>query len=85
MEGAIIRSIQARQVYTNRGNPGIEAVVVTANGSKGRAMCTSGISIGTHEIPFRFDGGERYRGKGVMYAVRNVNETIAPALIGMDA
>ena len=48
-------------------------------------MCTSGISIGTHEIHFDFDGGERFRGKGVLGAVRNVNEIIAPALKGLDA
>ena len=74
MAGTEIRSITARQVYTNRGNPGVEAVVTTENGATGRAMCTSGISIGTHEIHFDFDGGERFRGKGVLGAVRNVNE-----------
>ena len=85
MAGTEIRSITARQVYTNRGNPGVEAVVTTENGATGRAMCTSGISIGTHEIHFDFDGGERFRGKGVLGAVRNVNEIIAPALKGLDA
>lgn len=80
-----IRSIQARQIYTNRGNPGVEAVVTTENGAAGRAMCTSGISIGTHEIHFDFDGGEKFRGKGVMRAVNNVNEIIATALRGLDA
>lgn len=85
MAGTEIRSITARQVYTNRGNPGVEAVVTTENGATGRAMCTSGISIGTHEIHFDFDGGERFRGKGVLCAVRNVNEIIAPALKGLDA
>ena len=84
MAGTEIRSITARQVYTNRGNPGVEAVVTTENGATGRAMCTSGISIGTHEIHFDFDGGERFRGKGVLGAVRNVNEIIAPALKGLD-
>ena len=66
MAGTEIRSITARQVYTNRGNPGVEAVVTTENGATGRAMCTSGISIGTNEIHFDFDGGERFRGKGVL-------------------
>ena len=84
MAGTEIRSITARQVYTNRGNPGVEAVVTTENGATGRAMCTSGISIGTHEIHFDFDGGERFRGKGVLGAVRNVNEIIAPALKGLE-
>ena len=60
------------RVYTNRGNPGVEAVVTTENGATGRAMCTSGISIGTHEIHFDFDGGERFRGKGGLGAVRKM-------------
>ena len=83
--GTVIKSIRAMQVYTNRGNPGVEAVVTTENGAVGRAMCTSGISIGSHEIKFSFDGGSRFNGKGVMNAVNNVNNIIAPALIGMDA
>lgn len=85
MSGTTIVSVKARQVYTNRGNPGVEAVVKTENGAQGRAMCTSGISIGTHEIDFTFDGGSKFRGKGVMRAVNNVNDVIGPALIGMDA
>ena len=85
MSGTAITSIHARQVYTNRGNPGVEAVVTTENGAVGRAMCTSGISVGTHEIVFSFDGGEKFRGKGVMGAVNNVNNIIAPALRGVDA
>lgn len=83
--GTLIKSIQAHQVYTNRGNPGVEAVVETENGAVGRAMCTSGVSMGSHEIEFTFDGGDRFRGKGVMKAVNNVKEVIAPVLIGMDS
>ena len=85
MFGTAIVSVRARQVYTNRGLPGVEAVVTTENGSVGRGMCTSGVSVGTHEITFSFDGGSRFGGKGVMNAVRNVNDVIGPALIGMDA
>jgi len=85
MSGTAIHSIIARQVYTNRGNPGVEAVVTTRSGAVGRAMCTSGVSIGTHEIAFTFDGGTRFRGKGVLGAVNNVNNVIAPALIGLDS
>lgn len=85
MSGTLIKSITAHQVYTNRGNPGVEAIVTTENGAVGRAMCTSGISIGTHEIEFQFDGGPKYRGKGVMNAVNNVKNIIAPALVGLDA
>lgn len=85
MFGTTIVSVKARQVYTNRGNPGVEAIVTTENGAVGRAMCTSGVSIGTHEVDFTFDGGTKFRGKGVMRAVNNVNDVIAPVLIGMDA
>lgn len=85
MNGTAITSVHARQVYTNRGNPGVEAVVCTANGAVGRAMCTSGVSIGTHEVEFAFDGQQRFHGKGVMNAVNNVNQIIGPALLGMDA
>ena len=83
--GTLIKSVRARQVYTNRGNPGVEAVVETENGAVGRAMCTSGVSMGSHEVEFTFDGGSRFRGKGVMKAVNNVNTVIAPVLTGMDA
>ena len=71
MSGTIIRSVRARQVYTNRGMPGVEAVVTTENGATGVAMCTSGVSVGSHEVAFTFDGGEKFRGKGVLGAVRN--------------
>lgn len=85
MSGTTIVSVKARQVYTNRGNPGVEAVVTTESGAVGRAMCTSGVSIGTHEVDFTFDGGQKFRGKGVMRAVNNVNDVIAPVLVGMNA
>ncbi len=85
MSDSKIVSVRAQQVYTKRGHPGIEAIVKTADGSEGRGMCTSGISIGTHEVKFTFDGGEKWKGKGVMGAVKNVNEIIGPAIIGLDA
>lgn len=85
MTGTAIRSIHARQVYTNRGNPGVEATVVCENGAEGTAMCTSGISVGTHEVRFNFDHDKRFNGNGVMGAMNNVNNVIAPALHGMDA
>ncbi len=85
MFGTAITSVKARQVYSNRGKPGVEVVVKTENGAEGRAMCTSGVSIGTHEIEFAFDGGSKFRGKGVGRAVDNVNQVIGPALIGMDS
>ena len=85
MYGTIIKSVRAHQVYTNRGKPGVEVIVTTENGSEGRAMCTSGVSIGTHEVDFTFDGGTKFGGKGVTGAAKRVEEVIAPVIIGMDA
>lgn len=85
MNGTLIKSVTGRQVYTNRGKPGVEVVVTTENGAVGRAMCTSGISIGTHEVDFTFDGGAKFGGKGVTKAAARVAEVIAPAIIGMDS
>ena len=80
-----IVGVEAREVFTSRGHPGVEATVITENGSTGVAMCTAGLSIGSHEIPFVYDGGERWRGKGVMRAVDSIKEKIAPAILGLDA
>lgn len=85
MNGTLIKSVTGRQVYTNRGKPGVEVVVTTENGAVGRAMCTSGISIGTHEVDFTFDGGAKFGGKGVTKAAARVAAVIAPAIIGMDS
>jgi enolase len=80
-----IKSVKAHQVYTNRGMPGVEVIVTTEGGAKGRAMCTSGVSMGTHEVEFTLDGGDKFRGKGVGKAVNNANTVIADAIIGLDA
>lgn len=85
MKSTLIKTVRARQVLSGRGHPAIEAIVTTEGGASGSAVCTAGISIGTHEIPFAYDGGERYGGKGVLKAVDNVNAIIAPALAGADA
>ena len=85
MWGTAITSVKARQVYTNRGKPGVEVVVKTENGAEGRGMCTSGVSIGTHEVDFSFDGGSKFGGKGVTQAAKRVEEIIAPAILGMDS
>lgn len=79
-----IKSVFAHEVYSLRGHPGIEAIVVTEGGASGVALCTAGLSIGTFEVPFVYDGGERFRGKGVSKAAAMVNEIAAPALIGQD-
>ena len=85
MYGTIIKSVRAFQVYTNRGKPGGEVIVTTENGAEGRAMCTSGVSVGTHEVDFTYDGGAKFGGKGVTQAAVRVETMIAPAIIGMDA
>ncbi len=85
MYGTIIKSVKAQQVYTNRGKPGVEVVITTENGAQGRAMCTSGVSIGTHEVDFTFDGGAKFGGKGVSGAAKRVEDIIAPVIIGMDS
>ena len=80
----LIKSVKARQVYSNRGKPGVEAVITTENGAVGRAMCTSGVSVGTHEVDFAFDGGKKFGGKGVRCVADRINTIAAPALIGVD-
>ncbi|MFH1638747.1 MAG: enolase C-terminal domain-like protein [Chloroflexota bacterium] len=83
--GSEIKSVSARQVYTLRGHPGVEATVTTMDGAQGIAMATAGVSIGEHEVQFAYDGGTRWGGMGVMKAVNNVNNIIAPAIKGLDA
>ena len=79
-----IEKIQAREILDSRGNPTIEVDVWTCCGF-GRAAVPSGASTGGHEALELRDGGDRYDGKGVLKAVKNVNEVIAPKIIGMDA
>jgi len=80
-----ITSIHAREVLDSRGNPTIEVEVYTESGAFGRAIVPSGASTGEYEAVELRDGDKaRYLGKGVLKAVRNVNEIIAPALIGYD-
>ena len=81
-----IQQIKAREVLDSRGNPTVEVDCVLSDGAFGRAIVPSGASTGEHEALELRDGDEaRYRGKGVQKAVANVNEKIAPALIGHDA
>jgi enolase len=80
-----IEKIRARQIMDSRGNPTIECDVLLSGGRMGRAAVPSGASTGTHEAWELRDGGKPFGGKGVMNAVKNVNEIIAPALLGMDA
>jgi enolase len=81
-----IEVIDAREILDSRGNPTVEVDVVLADGSVGRAAVPSGASTGAHEAVELRDGDRsRYGGKGVLTAVANVTDRIAPALYGMDA
>lgn len=82
---SLIESVYARQILDSRGNPTIEVDVVTENGLKGRAAVPSGASTGENEAVELRDGDKsRFLGKGVLKAVENVNEVIAPELIGLS-
>jgi len=84
MEQFVIKEIRAREILDCRGNPTVEVDVLTNGGFLGRADVPSGRSTGEHEALELRDGGDRYNGKGVLKAVSNVNEIIAPALKGRD-
>jgi len=79
---SIIIKIHARQILDSRGNPTVEVDVITENGILGRAAVPSGASTGEHEAVELRDGGKDFMGKGVLQAVANVNEKIAPVLVG---
>jgi enolase len=79
---SIIVDIHARQIFDSRGNPTIEVDVITESGILGRAAVPSGASTGEHEAVELRDGGKAYMGKGVLKAIKNVNELIAPKLLG---
>lgn len=81
----LIKNIHSRQIIDSRGNPTIECDVELSGGSIGRAAVPSGASTGSFEALELRDGGSAFMGKGVLKAVKNVNETIKPALIGLDA
>ncbi|HBG10475.1 MAG: phosphopyruvate hydratase [Limnochordia bacterium] len=82
----IINDILAREVLDSRGNPTVEVEVFLADGTSGRAIVPSGASTGAFEAVELRDGDKsRYLGKGVQKAVQNVEEIIAPELIGWDA
>ena len=81
----VIDTIVAREVLDSRGTPTVEAEVMLEGGASGRAIVPSGASTGAHEACELRDGGSRYCGKGVLQAVANVEEKIAPALCGLSA
>ncbi len=79
-----IEEIVARQIFDSRGNPTVEVDVITENGILGRAAVPSGASTGINEALELRDGGSLYMGKGVLKAVENINEIIAPELTGIQ-
>ena len=80
-----IIEVHARQILDSRGNPTIEVDVLTDDGAMGRAAVPSGASTGIHEAAeLRDNDKKKYLGKGVLKAVKNVNTSIADALIGFD-
>ena len=80
-----IIEVHARQILDSRGNPTVEVDVLTDDGAMGRAAVPSGASTGIHEAAeLRDNDKKKYLGKGVLKAVKNVNTTIADALIGFD-
>lgn len=82
---SLILDIYAREVLDSRGNPTVEVEITTDSGIVGRAMVPSGASTGVHEaVELRDKDKKRYLGKGVLNAVKNVNEIIAPALEGFE-
>jgi enolase len=82
----MIVDVHGRQVLDSRGNPTVEVEVLLESGAEGRAIVPSGASTGTREAVELRDGDpRRYLGRGVSRAVRNVNKTIAPRLLGLDA
>ncbi len=80
-----IKSVHAREILDSRGNPTVEVEVELDDKTIGRAAVPSGASTGAFEAAELRDGGARYLGKGVQTAVNNVNNKIAPVVIGLDA
>ena len=80
-----IRNVSAREILDSRGNPTVEVEVESARGIFGRASAPSGISTGEREaLELRDGDAGRYGGKGVLSAVRNVEELISPEICGLE-
>ena len=84
MFNTTIIDVYAREILDSRGNPTVEVEVVLEDGVMGRAAVPSGASTGQYEAVELRDGGDRYLGKGVLKAVENINEIIAPEIVGYD-
>src|SRR6187431_3632705 len=86
MDELLITQVIGREVLDSRGNPTVEVDVMLEGGAIGRAAVPSGASTGEHEALELRDGDKkRYLGKGVTKAVDNVNQTLGPSILGLDA
>jgi len=86
MASTRIASVTARQIYSDRGHPGVRATVTTESGATASAEVTAGTSVGKYEVQFAYDDeDQRFGGRGVGRAVHNIEQVIAPAIVGMDA
>jgi enolase len=83
--GLIIKSVRAREILDSRASPTVEVDVTLQGGASGRAAAPSGASTGRLEALELRDGGTRYAGRGVLKAIANVHDVIAPALVGRPA
>ena len=81
---SIIINVHARQILDSRGYPTVEVDVITENGILGRAAVPSGASTGEHEAVELRDGGSDFMGKGVLKAIKNVNEDLAELIVGVS-
>ena len=81
---SIIINVHARQIFDSRGNPTVEVDVITENGILGRAAVPSGASTGEHEAVELRDGGSDFMGKGVLKAIKNVNEDLTELIVGVS-
>jgi enolase len=85
-ESCFIKEIRAREIIDSRGNPTIEVETILESGHMGRAAVPSGASTGVYEaLELRDNDEKRYRGKGVLKAVKNVNKKISSVILGLDA
>ncbi len=82
---SVIAEVHGREVLDSRGNPTVEVEVTLDSGAVGRAMVPSGASTGAFEAVELRDGGDRYRGRGVLTAVAHVDGELATAVVGLDA
>src|SRR5579862_4428066 len=81
-----LQTIHAREILESRGNPTLEVEVILEDGATGRAAVPSGASTGAHEAVELRDGDKkRYLGKGTLTAIKNINEVIAPQVLGLNA